>query len=119
NGKNNLDQVDGETSFQFKAGDIFFKSSSHEAMSLVVSGGFKATYKGIGTVNGEQGYNFMVTVIDADKTQNHKTDLFRIKIWKKGQVLYDNNIVSDADNADPATAIGGGSIVIHKPKGGK
>jgi hypothetical protein len=42
-------------------------------------------------------------------------DLFRIKIWDKDNgdmVVYDNEL-SGADDTDPTTAIGGGSIVIH------
>ena len=119
-GKNNTTEVDGHTNFQFKEGNFHFKSSSHADMSLVISGGFKATYTGMGTVNNDPTlYNFRVTVIDADQTPNHDTDLFRIKIWDGGTTIYDNNINSNtSENADPSTAIGGGSIVIHKPKGG-
>ena len=43
-------------------------------------------------------------------------DKFRIKIWDKDDgdaVVYDNQI-GDADDADLTTAIGGGSIKIHK-----
>jgi hypothetical protein len=40
-----------------------------------------------------------------------------IKIWDKatGETIYDN-MLGAADSEDPVTAIGGGSIVIHKPK---
>lgn len=115
NGKNEIGEVGGNTSFQFKAGELDFKSDSHEEMSLVVSGGFKATYKGSGKVNDLGDYKFMVTVIDADETPNYNSDLFRIKIWNDQGVLYDN-MQNAEENADPTTAIGGGSIVIHKPK---
>jgi hypothetical protein len=42
-------------------------------------------------------------------------DRFRIKIIDNAtnQVVYDNQMGA-ADNADPTTALGGGSIVIHK-----
>ena len=42
-------------------------------------------------------------------------DKFRIKIWDKSTdtVVYDN-MLGASDTADPATEIGGGSIVIHK-----
>jgi hypothetical protein len=41
-------------------------------------------------------------------------DKFRIKIWDEaGQVVYDNKM-GEADDSSEATAIGGGSIVIHK-----
>jgi hypothetical protein len=44
-------------------------------------------------------------------------DLFRIKIWDKDldAVVYDNQM-GEAEDANPTTAIGGGSIVIHKAK---
>jgi len=44
------------------------------------------------------------------------TRAFRIKIWDKDNgdvVVYDNQIGAD-DDAEPTTAIGGGSIVVHK-----
>ncbi len=67
--------------------------------------GAKAQYKGTGTIN----YGFMLTAIDG------MPDKFRIKIWDKatGIVIYDN-MVGAADDVNPTTAIGGGSIVIHK-----
>ena len=117
NGKTEVGEVGGNTSFQFKAGDLDFKSDTHEKMSLVVSGGFKATYKGTGKVNDQGNFNFMVTVIDAEETSNYLIDLFRIKIWNDQGILYDNMQKAE-ENVDPTTAIGGGSIVIHKPSSG-
>ena len=42
-------------------------------------------------------------------------DNFHIKIWDRAssQSVYDNQI-SEGDTSDPATVLGGGSIVIHK-----
>jgi len=119
-GKNNINEVDGNTNFQFKEGDFHFKSSSHDAMSLVISGERKATYKGVGTVNGSGNYGFMVTVIDGEASGAGQGDIdsFRIKIWdgSPSNVVYDNE-KTFAENADASTPLGGGSIVIHKPKG--
>jgi hypothetical protein len=44
-------------------------------------------------------------------------DKFRIKIWDKatGNIVYDN-MLGAADDANPETAIEGGSIVIQKAK---
>lgn len=61
------------------------------------------------------------SAIDADVNPNdeHTVDKFRIKIWDKSDpggavvVIYDNQIGA-ADDADPTTAIGEGSIKIHK-----
>ena len=44
--------------------------------------------------------------------------MFRIKIWDKDDgdsIVYDNQMDA-AEDADPTTQIGGGSIVIHKSK---
>ena len=62
----------------------------------------------------------MLTVIDAANTTSTNVDLFRIKIWDKDdgdRIVYDNQLGS-SDNADPATAISSGSIVIHTGGGG-
>lgn len=100
---------DGNTQFQFQAGNLNFHSTSYQW--LVVSGS-KATYKGYGTINGSGDYGFLLSAIDGSP------DKFRIKIWSvdSGDVVYDNNI-GGGDDAEPATALGGGSIVIHT--GGK
>ena len=57
----------------------------------------------------------MINDIDKDLTPSTDVDLYRIKIWDKdtGLVIYDSQMDDDED-ADPDTAIGGGSIVIHK-----
>jgi hypothetical protein len=105
---------DGQTEFQFQAGDLDFHSSSYDVGSLVVSG-YKAQYKGTGDINGVDGYKFVLTAYDGDVNGGGGIDKFRIKITKNGVVVYDNRIGAsdDIDLANP-TAIAGGSIVIHK-----
>jgi PKD repeat protein len=97
---------DGNTVFQFAAGDLNFKSTSYE---WLVIAGSKAMFKGSGTINGGGDYAFMVSAIDGSP------DRFRIRIWDKttGTVIYDNQIGA-ADDANPTMALGGGSITIHK-----
>lgn len=104
----------GQTQFQFKVADLNFRSDSYDW--LVVAGP-KAMYKGTGTINGEGDYGFMLSAIDEKLTPSTDVDLFRIKIWDKNndEVVYDNQM-DDPDDADPTTAIGGGSIKIHKDK---
>ena len=115
--KGSNDQVDGNTEFQFQAGNLDFKSSSHTAMSLVVAGP-KAIYKGQGSINGVSGYSFMVSGLDGDLKTPKEADKFRIKIWKTtgGGVVYDNQLGAD-ENMEATTILGGGSIVIHQVKG--
>jgi len=98
----------GNTEFQFHIANLNFKSTSY---NWLVIAGTKAQYKGTGTINGVGEYGFLLTAIDGTP------DKFRIKIWDMatGEVIYDNQ-PGESDTADPTTAIGGGSIVIHKAK---
>ncbi len=94
----------GSTEFQFHAGDLNFHSSSYQW--LLVTGSDYARYKGVGTINGEGTYKFMIWAGD------DAPDTFRIKIWTEDgggieTVIYDNG---------HDQAIGGGSIVIHTKK---
>ena len=109
--------VDGNTEFQFQTGNLNFKSSSHNSMSLVISGA-KATYKGTGTINGAGNYNFMVVATDGDINGGGGIDKFRIKIWDNTGTIYDHQMGALETDA-PTTALAGGSIVIFEPaKGG-
>ena len=102
----------GNTDFRFKAGDLDFHSDTYDWLIIT---GARAQYKGVGTINGAGNYGFMLTAIDAALTPSTDTDLFRIKIWDMDAgdaIVYDNQIGA-GDNADPTTAIAGGSIVIH------
>ena len=102
----------GMTEFQFQAGDFNFHSSSYD---WLVIAGKRAMYKGSGTINGEGDYGFMLSAIDGKINNGDGIDKFRIKIWTKDpeEVVYDNQICAPED-AEPTTAIIGGSIVIHK-----
>ncbi len=113
-GKNSTNEVDGNTEFQFKAGNLNFKSQFHESGSLVISGG-KATYRGEGTINGSGSYKFTLVAFDGDWNNGTNPDRFRIKIWGSNGIVYDNAMGKD-DNSNDATELGGGSIVIHEEK---
>ena len=114
--KKGKNEVDGNTEFQFNAGNINFKSTYHETGSLVISGA-KATYRGNGTINGISGFKFTLVAIDGDYNGVNGPDKFRIKIsGVSGGVIYDNGLGAD-ENSNDATILGGGSIVIHNAKG--
>jgi hypothetical protein len=102
----------GETEFQFRVADLNFHSESYQW--LVVAGA-KAMHKGVGTINGEGEYGFIISAIDEKLSPSTDMDLFRIKIWVAAtdMVVYDNQMDA-GDDADPTTQIGGGNIVIHK-----
>jgi hypothetical protein len=116
--------LEGETEFQFQAGNLKFQSTSYEAATLVI-GGYKASYKGFGTINGTGLYKFTLVATDGQVTGGGGIDKIRMKITSLDgiEVIYDNQggfAGTVADNADPITALGGGSIMIHiPPVGGK
>lgn len=97
----------GNTEFQFKTAGLNFHSQSYDW--LVVTGGNYAKFKGIGNINGESNYKFMLWAGDGTGTDGK--DTFRIKIWTEDEetatetVIYDNGFDQE---------IGGGSIVVHK-----
>lgn len=102
---------DGQTQFQFKAGNLNFHGADYEW--LVVAGA-RAQFKGTGRINGAGDYGFLLTAIDGDQSGGGGMDRFRIKIWDRAtdQVVYDNQMGED-ETSDVATALGGGRIVIH------
>jgi hypothetical protein len=105
----------GQTEFQFNVPDV--NCYSHRYDWLVVAG-HKAMYKGVGTINGMANFGFMISAVDEKLTPSTDVDLFRIKIWDKDiedTTVYDSQMGAE-DDAHPGTAIGGGSIVIHKDK---
>ena len=90
---------DGNAQFQFRAGDLDFQSTSYQW--LVVAGS-KAQFKGVGAINGQGSYTFMISADDGNP------DTFRIKIWYEEDgtevIVYDNGAQQ---------VLGGGSIVVH------
>jgi hypothetical protein len=109
----------GNTDFQFKAGDLNFKSNVYD---WLVIAGSRAMFKGAGTINGAGDYGFLLSAIDADLTPSSETDKFRIKIWDINNgdaVVYDNELINLEEDAAPTTSIAGGSIVIHTKKNQK
>ena len=93
----------GNTEFQFNVANLNFKSTSYDW--LVITGSDYATFKGVGTINDEGAYKFMIWAGDNDP------DTFRIKIWYEE----DNNEIVVYDNGMDQE-IGGGSIVVHTAK---
>ena len=105
----------GETEFNFQVGNFNFHS---DAYTWLVVQGYKAQYKGTGSVNGVSGYDFTLTAYDGDITGGGGVDKFRIRITddnNSNAVVFDNRYgtLTDIDTADPQS-IAGGSIVIHK-----
>ena len=106
----------GNTEFQFQAGRLNFHSTAYNW--LVVQGGSGlAQYQGTGTINGQGGYDFTLTVYDHDLNSScGSTDGFRIQISNaNGGVVYDNmyQLTSNEIDCHNTQSISGGDIVIH------
>jgi hypothetical protein len=110
--KKGADTPTGQTEFQFKTGDLNFHSSSYD---WLVIAGANAKYKGMGAINGEGEYKFMLTATDGDLLGGGKADEFRIRIWDDVGLYYDNK-KDLGDEEYGGTELGGGNIVIHKAK---
>ncbi len=101
----------GNTEFQFKAGDLNFKSTNYQWLTV---SGARAQFKGTGTINGVGSFDFILTAIDGQVSGGGGTDKFRIKITNTdGTIVYDNQR-GLADDAAIVTEVTG-SIVIHQP----
>ncbi len=98
----------GNTEFQFNTGNLNFHSSSYDWL-VINQGGFRAQYKGVGAINGEGEFKFMIWAVDDAQ------DTFRIKIWYEENeseiVVYDNKIDGVDEFGQP---ISGGNIIVHK-----
>jgi hypothetical protein len=103
----------GETQINFVNGNLEFNALNYDYLSV---SGARAQFKGFGKLNGEAGYNFILTVIDGQVTNGGGVDLFRIKIWNKvsGVVVFDTQMGA-SEAADPTTPVAdGGNIIIQK-----
>lgn len=106
----------GHTQFRFISAKFGFSSTSYDW--LVVAGA-RAQYKGSGTLNGVDGYKFILTAVDGDKIG--QADRFRIRIFHTSPdtgedvVDYDNQTTSGTEGtSSEGTVVNGGSIVVHK-----
>jgi hypothetical protein len=114
NGANKSVTLTGNTEFQFQAGNLNFKSTAYDWLTV---SGARAQYKGSGTINGSGNYQFMLTAIDGSLPGGNNQDRFRIKITDaNGGVVYDNQMspTDDAGLTTNGTLLGGGSVNIHK-----
>ncbi len=95
----------GEAEFTFRLGEFEFRSKHYE--SLVVDGA-RAQITGVGTVNGQGTYNFLISVIDRKVHGGHGVDKFRIRITDGSVLVYDNAYPGDSEQAIR------GAIVIQR-----
>ncbi|MFC1777580.1 choice-of-anchor Q domain-containing protein [Pseudomonadota bacterium] len=104
---------EGSNKFRFNAGGLDFRATTYDW--LVISGAH-AYFQGEGKLKGDsESYKFLITALDADVSgAGVGEDSFGIRIWQESAggtetVLYDNS-----SGSGETTALGGGSITIHK-----
>lgn len=95
----------GNTTFEFKAGGLEFASDTYDWL-VVNRIGTYARFKGRGSVNGEDGYRFMIWAGDSEP------DTFRIRIWTEDAAGIETDVYDNGSDQ----AIGGGNIVVHKSR---
>ncbi|MFA5787621.1 MAG: PKD domain-containing protein [Actinomycetota bacterium] len=99
----------GEMQLTLQGAQLAFHSEDYEW--LVVAGS-RAQMRGTGSIDGQGGYTFILTVVDGGGSGGE--DMVRVKIWQtgSGEVVYDTQM-GGADDVDPTSPLDGGSIVIH------
>ena len=103
----------GNTEFNFQVANLNFHSRVYD---WLVIAGPKAMYKGVGKINFDGNFGFLLTAIDGDINGGGGIDKFRIKIWDKDdndRLIYDN-MLEVPEGEDPTTILMGGKIQIHK-----
>jgi hypothetical protein len=101
----------GTTQFRFAVAGLEFLSRDYE---WLVIAGARAKFKGNGTINSSGIFGFTLSAVDGDHPRGDGIDRFRLKIWDRdsGGLIFDNDVATSGEEA--TTAIGAGSIVIHK-----
>jgi hypothetical protein len=93
----------GETVFQYKTDELTLKSTSYDWVNLANS---QVMFKGTGSLNGVDGFDFRVRAVDGNKTGSG-VDRFEIRIWTGTDTFDSPTHRAEGD-------LGGGQIVIHK-----
>ena len=101
--------------FRLRIAGFEFESTAYDW--LVISGA-KAQLRGSGRVNGSGTYAFEIAAIDGQELSSSEPDRLRIRIWDSasGVLVYDNQRGAPQE-AEPATALGGGSVTVGRGGG--
>jgi hypothetical protein len=103
----------GQVAFDFAAGNLSFKSTDLESLRITETG---AQIQGSGTVNGADGYRFILRV--ADGGANGGSDAYHLRIWDPATYTGHNATYDNEPSLDPwwheATwPLSGGSIKLR------
>jgi hypothetical protein len=92
---------EGQGLLSFSLGSLKFNSTDYEYCELTDSTG---EFRGSGKLNGEDGYEFVLTVGDGQKSAGDGSDKSKIKIWNKstGAVVFDSESGGSSGVKPPA-----------------
>ena len=101
----------GNVTFNIPREKFRFRSDSLEWMRVSED---MAIVKGTGMLNREEGYSFVISVMDKGTGSREPKDTYRIIIRSpEGELVYDNQRGSDV-YAEASMPIGGGNIIIRE-----
>ena len=104
----------GNVAFILPEARLRFFSQSIDWLSVDEN---QAFIRGSGRIDREEGYQFLLSVVDQGYGQQAQKDLFRLIIWDEEEhIIYDNQ-PGAARYAVAEQAIQSGSIIIHEQKG--
>ena len=104
----------GNVAFILPEARLRFFSQSIDWLSVDEN---QAFIRGSGRIGREEGYQFLLSVVDQGYGQQAQKDLFRLIIWDEEEhIIYDNQ-PGAARYAVAEQAIQSGSIIIHQQKG--
>jgi hypothetical protein len=97
-----------EGGMKLKLGKEKFEGTSFEWLVVTADGGI--FFKGTGALDGQGGYDFLVSAVDG------KPDLVRVKVWKRNglnRILVLETQPGAADDAAPTTPVEKGKVTIE------
>lgn len=98
----------------FSIPQAHFRFRSHDAWEWLSVSENTAILQGTGSLNREEGYHFLLSVVDHGSGPHVTKDTYRIIIWNnQGEVVYDNQQGSEI-YAQATRPIGGGNILIRE-----
>lgn len=103
----------GNVTFILSEGRLVFSSRNIEWLAITEN---QAFIRGSGRIGRQEGYHFLISIVDNGRGFRADKDHFRMIIWDQEEnILYDNQR-EDLLYAEAGMAIQGGNITIHGQK---
>ncbi len=112
--KEGMEEPEGNLVFLLPDARLFFHSRNIDWLSV---DGNQAYVEGIGRIGREEGYHFLVSLVDQGQGFRSPQDHFRLIIWDQEEnIIYDNQ-PETSRYAVASEPIERGNLVIHRNKG--